>query len=52
MLRMISGRKPTVGVWIDMEDADGYKQKHGKPLVTAHITGHKGGSNADLPDVL
>lgn len=36
MLRMISGRKPTVGVWIDMEDADGYKQKHGKPLDTAN----------------
>ena len=36
MLRMISGRKPTVGVWIDMEDADGYKQKHGKPLDAAN----------------
>lgn len=28
-LRMIQGRKPTLGVWYDMEDADGYKSRHG-----------------------
>lgn len=36
VLRMISGRKPALGVRIDMEDADGYKKKHGKPLNTAN----------------
>lgn len=28
-LRMIKGRKPELGVYFDMEDADGYKKKHG-----------------------
>lgn len=28
-LRMLDGKKPTLGVWFDMEDADHYKQKHG-----------------------
>ena len=28
-LRLIKGYKPTLGVYIDMEDADGYKRKHG-----------------------
>lgn len=28
-LRMLKGKKPTLGVWFDMEDADHYKQKHG-----------------------
>ncbi len=35
-LRMIEGRNPVMGVWFDMEDADGYKQKHGIPLDNAH----------------
>ena len=29
MLKIISGRKISCGVWIDMEDADHYKQKNG-----------------------
>lgn len=28
-LRMIKGSNPVLGVWFDMEDADGYKAKHG-----------------------
>lgn len=28
-LRMIKGRKPVLGVWFDMEDADRYKQNRG-----------------------
>ena len=28
-LRMIKGFNPVLGVWFDMEDADGYKVKHG-----------------------
>nr|DAL59818.1 MAG TPA_asm: PlyB like endolysin [Caudoviricetes sp.] len=28
-LRMIKGFNPVLGVWLDMEDADGYKAKHG-----------------------
>ena len=35
--RLLKGRKPTLPVAFDMEDADGYKQKHGamkKPLIT------------------
>ncbi|MBE6119169.1 MAG: hypothetical protein E7189_01830 [Erysipelotrichaceae bacterium] len=32
MLRMISGHSPSVGIWIDMEDADAYKVNHGLPL--------------------
>ena len=28
-LRVLKGKKPTLGVWFDMEDADHYKQKHG-----------------------
>ena len=30
-LRFLNGRKPRLGVWFDMEDADGYKQKNGFP---------------------
>ena len=30
-LRMISGRNPSLGVFFDMEDADGYKANHGMP---------------------
>lgn len=29
VLRMIKGHKPKLGVWFDMEDADGYKERHG-----------------------
>lgn len=36
VLRVISGRKPVLGVWLDMEDADGYKERHGKPLNAAN----------------
>lgn len=28
-LRMISGYNPPLGIWFDMEDADGYKNRHG-----------------------
>lgn len=28
-LRLLKGKKISVGVWFDMEDADGYKRKHG-----------------------
>lgn len=28
-LRMAEGRNPQLGIWYDMEDADGYKRKHG-----------------------
>ena len=31
MLRLLGGRKPALGVWLDMEDADGYKAKNGMP---------------------
>ena len=27
-LRLLQGKMPKLGVWIDMEDADGYKAKH------------------------
>lgn len=30
-LRFLNGRKPRLGVWFDMEDADGYKQTNGFP---------------------
>lgn len=30
-LKFLNGRKPPLGVWIDMEDADGYKKKNGFP---------------------
>lgn len=30
-LRFLNGRKPRLGVWFDMEDADGYKMQHGFP---------------------
>lgn len=30
-LKVIGKRKPQVGVWFDMEDADGYKRKNGMP---------------------
>jgi len=30
-LRLIKGHTPKYGVWFDMEDADGYKKKHGMP---------------------
>lgn len=29
VLQMLRGRKVSVGVWFDMEDADGFKKKHG-----------------------
>lgn len=29
MERLLNGRNPSYGVWIDMEDADGYKAKNG-----------------------
>lgn len=30
-LKLIRGRNIKVGVWLDMEDADGYKRRHGFP---------------------
>ncbi len=30
-LKFLAGRKPRLGVWFDMEDADGYKAKNGFP---------------------
>lgn len=30
-LKFLDGRKPPLGVWIDMEDADNYKRDHGFP---------------------
>lgn len=36
MLRMINGRKPKIGIWFDMEDADNYKSNHGLPLNAAN----------------
>lgn len=30
-LRMVRGHNPTLGVWFDMEDADGYKTRNGMP---------------------
>lgn len=30
-LRFLNGRKPRLGVWFDMEDADGYKAQNGFP---------------------
>ena len=30
-LRLLKGHNPQYGVWFDMEDADGYKKKHGMP---------------------
>ena len=29
VLRLAKGRKVSLGIWYDMEDADGYKKKHG-----------------------
>ena len=34
-LRMIEGRNPSMGVFFDMEDADGYKANHGMPSAQA-----------------
>ena len=34
MLRLLNGRKPALGVWLDMEDGDGYKAKNGMPSDT------------------
>ena len=31
-LEFLAGRKPRLGVWFDMEDADAYKAKNGFPL--------------------
>ena len=31
VLRLIQGHRVPLGVWFDMEDADGYKQRHGMP---------------------
>ncbi|MBQ5397965.1 MAG: hypothetical protein IIU14_00835 [Ruminococcus sp.] len=33
-LRLLKGKKPTLPVAFDMEDADGYKKKHGMPSQT------------------
>ncbi len=30
-LRLIKGHNPELGIWFDMEDADGYKRKNGMP---------------------
>ena len=30
-LRLIKGHNPELGIWIDMEDADGYKARNGMP---------------------
>ena len=30
-LRLIKGHNPELGIWIDMEDADGYKKRNGMP---------------------
>ena len=31
VLRLIEGHNPEYGIWLDMEDADGYKQENGMP---------------------
>ena len=31
MKRLLKGKKPALGVWFDMEDADGYKKRNGMP---------------------
>ena len=31
VLRLIKGYNPTFGIWYDLEDADGYKDKYGMP---------------------
>ena len=31
VLRLIKGHNPELGIWIDMEDADGYKKRNGMP---------------------
>ena len=31
VLRLIKGHNPKYGIWIDMEDADGYKSRNGMP---------------------
>ena len=31
VLRLIKGYSPKLGIWFDMEDADGYKEKNGMP---------------------
>ncbi len=31
VLRLIKGHNPTFGIWIDIEDADGYKTRYGMP---------------------
>ena len=36
-LRMINGHYPALGVWFDMEDADGYKSRHNYNPYTYHI---------------
>ena len=28
VLRLIKGKNPKLGIWFDMEDADGYKERH------------------------
>ena len=35
-LRLLKGTNPTLGVWFDMEDADGYKNKNNIPLNKAN----------------
>jgi len=31
VLRLIKGHNPQLGIWFDMEDADGYKERNGMP---------------------
>lgn len=31
MKRLLKGKKPALGVWFDIEDADGYKKRNGMP---------------------
>lgn len=59
-LKFLGGRKPRLGVWFDMEDADNYKEKNGFPsdaVITAMCrtfcaamaeAGHKTGVYASL----
>jgi len=35
VIRLLNGRNPSFGVWIDMEDTDGYKQKNNIPYTMA-----------------
>ena len=37
-LKFLAGRKPRLGVWFDMEDADGYKRSHGFDFQPDEVT--------------